>query len=176
MYSGIFGQQVMLKQRRGQIIMTILPVKPAREPSTKQTVVRERLKLAAKYGNVVRNDPALAAEYAPKARKGMSVYRQAVNNFLKPPVIREVNTSAYHGKPGEKISVTTLNDFKLTSVTVEIIDLNGIVVEEGKCEFVLPSGNYEYTATRKLSPHKGTTVLAKATDLPGHVAECKVSL
>ena len=126
--------------------------------------------------NIVRNDPALAAEYAPKVRKGMSVYRQAILNFLNPTVIHKIDTSGYLGHLGNKITVTAINDFRITSVKVKITDSNGTIIEEGACVLQLPSGNYEYTATQQVKALPGTIILARASDLPGHISEESVLL
>src|ERR1035437_10227172 len=141
-YSGIFGHQVVLKNRGGKIVMTIVPVRPKLDPTEKQVAVRERLKLAALYGSKVINDPVLSAEYSAKARKGMTIYRQAMNNFLRLPFIHKVDTSGYHGNPGDKINVTAGDDFKLKSVTVKISASDGTLIEAGECVLNMPAGNY----------------------------------
>src|ERR1035437_8432736 len=113
-YSGIFGHQVVLKNRGGKIVMTIVPVRPKLEPTEKQVAVRERLKLAALYGSKVINYPVLSAQYSAKAQKGMTLYRQAMNNFLRLPFINRVDTSDYHGNPGDKIKVTAGKELSVT--------------------------------------------------------------
>jgi hypothetical protein len=175
-YSGIFGNQVVLKNRRGKSVMTIPPVKPKLTPTDKQVAARERLKLAVQYGRNVINDPALLAEYAAKARKGLPAYRLAVQDYLRPPYVHQVDASGYHGNPGEKIIVVAGDDFKLESVTVRISRPDGSMVEEGACVFNMPAGNYEYTPTVQVTPVAGTVILARAKDTPGNVTELSVTL
>ena len=175
-YSGIFGHQVVLKNRGGKIVMTIVPVRPKLEPTEKQVAIRERLKLAALYGSKVINDPVLSAEYSAKQRKGMTIYRQAMNNFLRMPFISRIDTSDYHGNPGDKIKVTAGDDFKLTSVTVKISGSDGNMIEEGDCALNPPAGAYEYTSTMKHTTLAGTVIRAQAKDLPGNVKELSVTL
>lgn len=175
-YSGVFGHQVMVKNRRNQAVITIPKVRTKQVPTDKQVAVRERIKLAAKYATNALTDPALLAEYSAKARKGMGPYRLAVNDFLRLPYIHKVDTSGYHGNPGDKITVVAGDDFKLTSVSVRITDPDCIVIEEDDCLFMMPSGNYEYTATNQIPSIPGATVLVRATDLPGNVTERSVTL
>jgi hypothetical protein len=82
-YSGIFGNQVVLRNRRGRIVMTILPPRPKTPPTAAQLAVRERLKLAARYASAAMKDPVLRARYAAKARKGRSAFLLALIDFLK---------------------------------------------------------------------------------------------
>ena len=87
-YSGIFGNQVILKNRRGKSVITIPTIKPATPPSEKQIAVHERLKLANKYARESMQDPVRLAMYTAKARKGLSPYRLAANDYLKKPYER----------------------------------------------------------------------------------------
>jgi hypothetical protein len=175
-YSGIFGHQVTLKNRRGKSIMTIPRAKGKILPSAKQQVVRERLNLAAQYAAFVKNDPALLARYTAKACKGKSVYRLAANDFLRPPYIHKVDTTRYHGNPGNKIIVTAGDDFKLESVTVNISNPDGTTIEEGDCVFTMPTGNYECTAKEQIPVLTGYIVTAKAKDTPGNITQLSANL
>ena len=156
--------------------MTIPQAKKKISPSAKQVAVRERLKLAAHYAAFVRNDPALLARYTAKARKGKSVYRLAANDFLRPPYIHKVDTTRYHGNPGDKIIVIAGDDFKLESVTVNISNPDGATIEEGACVFTMPTGYYEYTAIKQLPVLADTVILAKAKDMPGNITKLSVTL
>ena len=147
-----------------------------RSPSAKQLAVRERLTLAAQYAAFVRNDPALLARYTAKARKGKSVYRLAANDFLRPPYIHKVDTTRYHGNPGDKIIVMAGDDFKLESVTVNISNPDGTTIEEGACVFTMPTGHYEFIATQQLPVLTGYIVTAKAKGTPGHVTQLSANL
>ena len=175
-YSGIFGHQVILKNRRGQSVMTIPPVRPKVSPSSKQVAVRERLKLAVAYGKNAINDPALLALYAAKASKSLPPFRLAVNDFLKPPYIHEIDASGYHGNTGEKIIVAAGDDFRLDSVTVKITGPDGSLIEEGACVFNMPAGNYDFTSTVQVAALTGVVILARAKDTPGNVTELSVTL
>ena len=175
-YSGLFGHQVEVRNRRGKAVITIPPVKPKMTPSDKQVAVRERLKLAAVYARNVIDDPSLLAKYTAKAHKGMPPFRLAMNDFLRPPYIHKVDTSGYHGNPGDKITVIAGDDFKLDTVAVNISDTDGNTIEEGACVFTMPTGNYEYTAQEQLPDLSGIIVFASAKDTPGNITTLSISL
>jgi hypothetical protein len=175
-YSGIFGHQVVLKNRRGKSVMTIPPVRPKVEPTEKQVAVRERLKLAVLYAQNVLKDPALLALYAAKSVKGLTPYKLAVNDYLRLPYIHKVDASGYHGNTGDKITVTAGDDFRLDSVTVKISHPDGSLIEEGACVFNMPSGSYDYTTTVQVSALAGVIIIARAKDTPGNVTEHSVTL
>jgi len=175
-YSGIFGNQVVLRNRRGRSVMTIPPAKPKTTPTDKQLAVRERLKLAAAYAASAMQDPVLQAGYAAKAGKGGSAYRMAVTDFLRPPFIRQVDTSGYRGDPGDKIMITAGDDFRLVSVSLKIFNPDGTLAEEGDCAISKPSGQYTYVAGKQLPATGGVVIRVRATDLPGHVTENSITL
>ena len=56
-YSGVFGNQVTLKSRKGKSVITMPSVRPKLVPSEKQIAVRERFKLAANYARNAMKDP-----------------------------------------------------------------------------------------------------------------------
>jgi hypothetical protein len=175
-YSGIFGHQVVLKNRRGKIVMILRPPRKKVAPSEKQVAMRERFRLAAIYARHAINDPELLAGYTAGSRKGLTPYQMAVHDFLKVPYIHRIDASGYHGRPGDKITVTASDDFRLVLVTVKISGQDGSLIEEGTCALNMPSGNYEYTAAVQLSSTAGIVVLARATDTPGNVIERSVIL
>jgi hypothetical protein len=175
-YSGIFGNQVVLQNRRGRIIMTIRPPKRVPEPSDKQLAWRRMFQLGSHYAGNILKDPEMLAAYRAKARRGQTPYNMALRDFLRPPFVSKIDASDYHGNPGEKISVAAADDFGLSEVTVQIVDTDGVTIEQGACVFSLPTGNYDYTATVPVPDPAGVTILSKARDIPGHVAKLAITL
>lgn len=175
-YSGIFGNQVVLRNRNGKIIMTIQPPKPEKKPTEKQIAWRRKFQVASLYATTILKDPVRRAAYTLKLRKGLTTYNLALKDYLKTPVILKIDVSGYHGKPGEKISVTASYDFPLEEVSVRIVDASGSMAEKGVCTFSLPTGTYDYTATTLVPDLPGVTVIAAARNMPGHVTELTASL
>ncbi|MDP1620912.1 MAG: hypothetical protein Q8M08_01100 [Bacteroidales bacterium] len=175
-YSGIFGNQVVLRNRRGKSVMTIPLNKPKKEPTEKQRKVRENFKLASLYAQNILQDPDMLVAYTAKARNGLSAYIVAMTDYLRPPVVVEINTGDYDGKPGNKIHVVAFDFFAITEVTVQILDNKGVEIEKGNCVQDPVTGNFDFTATVVIDNLKGVAVIAKASDYPGHTGRLSVIL
>jgi hypothetical protein len=106
--------------------------------------------------------------YTGKLRKGLTTYNLALKDILNPPSIQKIDTTGYHGKPGEKIRVTAYDIFALAKVTVRIVHANGSIGEQGVCAYNLSPGTYDYSATTEVSNLSGVTVKATAHDMPGN--------
>ncbi|MDD4589544.1 MAG: hypothetical protein PHG06_03795 [Parabacteroides sp.] len=175
-YSGIFGNLLLARNRNGKTIMVIPQTKSTNKPTENQLTARRQFTLASRYAKNVLLDPDKLAAYTAKSRDGLSPYILALTDYLKPPFVEQIDASGYHGKVGDKIGVTAIDDFELTEVTLKIADVTGVLIEEGPCAFSLITGNYEFTATVAVPDPAGVTVTAKATDTPGHTAEHTITL
>jgi hypothetical protein len=175
-YSGVFGNQVVLKSRRGKSVIVMPMNQPAKEPTKKQADHRLKFKRAAKFAKNVLLDPVKLEAYTARAHDGVTPYNLAVKDYMNSPEIYKINVSGYKGNPGEKILVETSDDFVITSVTVSISDPAGTTIEEGPCEFNLLTGIYEFTTTIAVPDLAGVAVFANVCDLPGHSSESAVTL
>ena len=175
-YSGIFGNMILARNRNGKTIMVIPQTKPKKEATENQVNARRRFTLASRYAKNILQDPDKLAAYTAKSRDGLSPYILALTDYLKPPFVDRIDASGYHGNPGDKIGVTAIDDFELTSVTVQIVDADGALIEEGPCAFNLITGNFDFTAAVAVLALAGVTLIAKATDTPGHSAEYSITL
>jgi len=175
-YSGIFGNQVLLKNRGGRSVMTIPPYRTSKEPTPGQIAVRKRFFDAVSYARTVLQDPEMLAAYTAKAEKGTSAYIVALTDFLRPPWIDQIDTSAYEGKVGDVILVEAGDDFGLEKVRVHIFDSNGITIEKGEGVLIPRLNRYVFTATVDVSDLSGVRVMASVFDFPGHTAESSITL
>jgi hypothetical protein len=175
-YSGIFGNQVILRNRRNRSVMTIPRKRNPKEPTESQRRVRERFTLAARYAVNVLQDPDMLAAYTLKARFGMAPYVVAMTDYLRPPVVTGISTADYDGNPGSRIHVEAYDDFAVTGVSVSIRDASGAAIEKGECVQDPLSGSYDYTATVAIGDLAGVKITAQARDYPGHVGELVVTL
>jgi len=175
-YSGIFGNQFRIRNKGANTIVTIVPKKPKIAPTPKQVAVRERLKIASRYAQTARSQPALFAEYAARANKKRSAFHQAMYDFLHPPFINKIDASGYHGNPGDKVKVTAGDDFKLESVSLKLSGPDGCIIEEGPCALNNQTMSYEYNATVRVSNLTGVTICASARDLPGNLTQHSILL
>jgi hypothetical protein len=164
------------RNRNGKTIITIPPKRPTTDPTENQVNARRRFQLASRYAKNILQDPDKLAAYTAKSRDGLSPYILVLTDYLKPPFVDQIDASGYQGNPGDRISVTAIDDFELTEVTVKIFDATGALIEQGPCVFNLTTGNYDFTATVAVQDLMGVTIIAKATDTPGHTAELCITL
>ena len=175
-YSGIFGNQVLLKNRKGKSVMTIPPQKIPKPPTEKMIKWRKHFAHASQYATQSLLDPDKLAAYTAKSRDGLAPYVVALTDYLHPPYVDEVEISGYRGNPGDKICVSAYDDFMITGVGVQIFDPAGNMLEEGDCVFNLSSGMYDFTVTVAVQKLRGVTITATARDLPGHTGKLSVTL
>src|SRR5882724_11477862 len=91
-YRDADGNQVA--QRKGE------RKKPA---SPDQLASNDRFRLASAYGNLVKADPELCAEYRPLCRGRMTPYHAALRDFMTPPKVLAIDLQSFTGQPGQII-------------------------------------------------------------------------
>jgi hypothetical protein len=166
--SGKLGNLVVFRNDGGKTIMSSAPGKRTLPLTEAQQMHQQQFKQAVLYAKAVLADPDKKAEYESAARNGESAYNMAVADFLKFPVIQEMDISMYTGQAGDKIRVRATDNFKIAEVSVTIFKSDNSIVESGIAE---PAGNgrdWIYTATHANSPIGGGRIVATVTDGPGH--------
>lgn len=99
----------------------------------------------------------------------------AMTDFLRPPVITEVNHSAYDGTAsGQKIIVQVADAVKVTAVKVEIQNSDESTVEQGNA--TLKDGKWEYVTTATNVSTAGDKIIITATDRPGNTTKKEITL
>ncbi len=72
------------------------------------------------------------AEYHDAAQaRGVSAFNVATADFLHPPEVQKVDVSGYHGAIDETIHITAVDDVKVKTVGVMIVNDDGTLVEKG---------------------------------------------
>ena len=175
-YSGVFGNQVLFKSRKGQSRITIPPEKTSKAPTQKQLDHRILFAASHEYARSAMQDPAMRAAYAEKATKSLPPYKVAANDYLKPPRVRQIDASGYDGNPGEMIFISAIDNFRVVAVNVKIVDPTGTQIEKGECVYSLPTARYVYTASVYVPDLAGVTIIAEATDTPGHKGVLMITL
>ena len=176
-YSGIFGNQVVLRNRRGKSVMTIPATRPKTVPTERQERVRKNFCDAAVYARNALKIPDRSLAYSAKAKaSGLSAHVVAMTDFLHSPEVREIITRDYEGKPGDLIHVVARDDFKVAKVIVSILDPKGEILEKGICELDPLTSRYDYTVTVLTEPLKGVVITAEAFDYPDHMGMLSVTL
>jgi len=175
-YKGKFADQLVFRNRYGKSIMAGLPKQITTPPTANQLNVRRKFLLASRYAKNVMQDPVALAAYKAKVHDGLSPYVLAMSDYLKPPYVTSIDTSAYTGAIGDKILVIAGDNFAVVNVGVSIIGPNAVVVEHGLCTYVPLKDRYEYSATVAVPTITGLSVVAKATDTPGNTTELTQTL
>ena len=87
-----------------------------------------------------------------------------------------IDTSAYYGQVGNKIRIEAGDDFAVDNVIVQILDASGAMIEQGPCELNARISRWEFTAAVAVTDLTGVTIIATATDFPGHSSERSITL
>lgn len=165
--TGTFGKQVVFSQRFGETIMSIPPGKRNYPPTANQQETRDRFKMANDYAKAVHTDEVLNAVYKAAARPGLSAYNIAMSDAFKIPQIKGINSSMYTGNPGDIISIHAIDNFKVQSVDVTILNQDNEVLEKGKA---IKDPDNDYWTYTTVAAEKGSRLVVQVTDLPGNEA------
>lgn len=98
-------------------------------------------------------------------------FHVATADFLHPPEIKEIDLSAYHGRPGDLIRIRADDDVQIAKVGILITDEENHLLEMGLAK---PGdrGDWTYAATLQAPGHH-VRVIVDAADLPGHLDEAR---
>ncbi|MFN8414080.1 MAG: hypothetical protein U0Z26_17000 [Anaerolineales bacterium] len=171
-FRGAMGD-MLFRKRNGQVYVSIKPGQSTSEPTPAQVAHRERFGEAVAYGKSVMADADLRAQYEQVAKeKDTPVFALTVADFLNPPTIKEVDSSAYHGHVNDIIKIKASDDFELVSVRVVINTNSGAtIIENGEAlETASGSGLWLYTAMVAVPTGTELNISAIATDHPGGTA------
>jgi len=175
-YSGIFGNEVLLKGRNGKVVLTVPVSRPARKSSASQLDAQDKFREAVQYARMVLQDPELAAIYHNRTPRKKSVYLKALSEYMTPLEDLQLDTSDYLGKPGDTIIVRGRDLSKVTRVSFLITSGNGLPVESGDGSLSQYKRQFQYTATALLATLGGTVIVAEACSLPGHKVKLTATL
>lgn len=167
--SGGFGKQVVFRKRGEDTVMANYPSARKGEPTAKQVVIRERFNAAVRYAKVALGNEVLRVAYQAAAVGYQSAYNMAMADAFKAPEIKSIDSSQYAGLPNNTIRIDAVDDFKVDTVHLELLNQVGDTLEEGAAVADPDSQYWIYTATGNNPDYAGCTVRVKATDLPGNV-------
>jgi len=167
--SGMLGKQVVVRRlKNGQYVMSAAPHHRPRELTDAQKVHREKFHQAILYAKGAQDNPV----YADLANaRGLSKYNVALADFLHPPEIQNIDVSSYRGKAGETIVITAVDDAKVKTVGVMIVNNDGTLVEKGTAVPIDSNSNQWTYTTNNSASSSSVKIVVDAADLAGHVAE-----
>lgn len=168
--SGKIGKTLVFRQaENGETIIANRAKKSRKPPHPKQLESIDKFTVAAYIAKIYAKDPILGPQYAEKGKKlQKTAYNMAMQDCLRPPIIKTVDLGHYSGAIGSIIVVRAVDDFKVTSVTVKIIAANETVIEQGYATFQEGGLDWVYVATTANATLSGTKVEVTAADTPGN--------
>lgn len=170
-YSGKFGDQYVLRRKNGKSLMTKLPEKRTGEPTEGQKAVTNRFLAAAEFSKRILRNPEIRAEYVARSNGKRSAYTMAMADFLNPPSVIAIGLTEYRGNAGDTIRVLAVDNFKVVRVTVNLLAVDGTILEYGDCIQQEDGAAWIYTVTGDHLPLAGQQVKAVAYDIPGNAGE-----
>lgn len=167
--SGLVGELLVFRQKANKTIVANRP-RPSSKPVKAISLEnRARFTRASAYASGVMDDPILKAEYQLEAKIGQSAFNVAFADYQKAPEFYEdVDITPYLGEPGNKLTVSVIDDFRVQSVGVEIKKPDGSTLEQGAAVQADNQLDWIYTATAVNTELPGSRIIFTATDLPGN--------
>lgn len=174
--SGAVGDLVFYRDADGNLIAQRKGERTA-PLSAKQRARNELFKLASAYGNRVKTDPALSAEYRLLCRGRMRPYHAGLRDFMIPPTVTAIDLQAFSGQPGQLIRIVATDDSRVISVHVLIRHAtSGVILEQGPAGLSVIVDEWLYTTTTVIPGGTPILVEVSADDRPGNRGEAKAPL
>jgi hypothetical protein len=168
--SGKLGDLVF-KRYGEEVVIARAPDMDGRTFTPGQLAAQERFRKAAQYGKLAFAEAATRLAYAAAAQEAhQPVFALMVADYLRVPVVDELNVDGYTGQAGETIVIQAHDDFEVVGVTVSIKDAGGQIVESGAATQNPPNGGrWVYTTSQAVANITGIVVTATASDRPGNL-------
>ena len=169
-FQGTLGKELVFRDWDGKTVVAKAPKSRKGEPSEKQVKIQEQFLLGSRYAKTIISgaNPDLRDGYQAVLKPRQNVYSRALEDFVNIPEVVSITARNYKGLVGDKIIVRAKDDFRVTSLRVEMYSANGVLLEEGDA---LPNVNgldWTYTATQANNLLAGTVIKAIATDVPNN--------
>jgi hypothetical protein len=173
-HAAVLGKKMILKKRGNKYFLAQSPtINKNRKPTIAREKHMNKFSAAVSYASAAMANPELKELY--RATKNRSKFNNAVRDYMRPPEVRAIDASDYNGKAGQTIWISANDDFKVTSVKVNIYNFQGILLEEGKAVSI-NGNNWHYTTTKNAGLRSGCRIRAVAQDLPKNTGELEVIL
>lgn len=168
--SGLVGDLLVFRQKANKTIVASRPRPTTKTPKPISLEIRARFKRASAYAAAAIEDAVLKAEYQLQARNGQSAFNVAFADYQKAPEFYEdVDLAPYLGAVGNKLTVSVMDDFRVTAVNVEIKSPDGTTLEQGAAVQSDNGLDWVYTVTAVNSDVPGSKIIFTASDVPGNV-------
>ncbi|RZL00193.1 MAG: hypothetical protein EOO89_30635 [Pedobacter sp.] len=167
--SGTIGKMLVFRTNAADKTIVARRPKSSNKPLTAaQLEVRDRFTEAAYYAKTAISNPALKEEYLAKAKPGQSAYNVAFSDYLKGPELRKVMADEYNGAIGDSLVFRVIDNFKLQSVSIRILDSTNNVIEQGAATPLDNGLDWQYVTTATNPTVLGSNLEVTAKDTPGN--------
>ena len=119
--------------------------------------------------------PDIKAAYAAAAPRGVSAFNFALGDAAQSPVVKQIDSTKYHGAVGDTLEIDATDNFKVTGVVVTIDNATGALIETGNA-VLQDNKNWLYSTTVANAVTAGSKITVVATDLPGNTGTLTVTL
>jgi len=167
----------LFRQVQGETIVSQLPAKRKKKPSSLQSYYQDKFTDASRYAKAITRTPEGKAKYKEIAtRLGLpNAYTAALKEYLQQATIESIDDSNYTGTAGDEITIKAdKNDFPITEVVVTLTDGNNIVIEEGKATKHRKSAFWTYKAQKDFEGVGPVKITAIVHDIPGNIVTREV--
>jgi hypothetical protein len=175
---GTLGKELVFREWDGKTVVAKAPKKRTGPATAAQLKIQETFLLAAKYAKAVMKgtDQGIRDAYSAALKPRQNLFSRAAADFMSPPVVKTIDTSAYTGVVGSTITVRAIDDFRVTGVLVEIFAASGTLLEKGNAIQQTNGVDWSYTTTQANAALTGSKINATATDVPGNTGTLGVTL
>ncbi|RPD38494.1 hypothetical protein EG028_24820 [Chitinophaga barathri] len=173
--SGALGTELIFRQRAGKTIISLPPLPREDNPTESQQEIRTKFQEASLYAKTALADPLKKAAYAAKAKDGLTANNVAMADYFHAPVIVSADAGNFSGSLGDTITAYVIDDFKVQSVHIAILNETGDILEQGQAS---PAAGGKDIWAYILSNALTGAVKARieARDMPGNVTSADLSL
>ncbi len=167
--SGMLGKQLVVRRRKnGQYVLSAAPGARSGDMSDAQKQQCDKFRQAVLYAKGAQNTP----EYQDVAKaRDISAYNVAIADFLHPPEIQRIDLSSYHGKADDTITITAVDDIKVKTVGVMIVNDDGTLVEKGEAAAADQNSSLWLYTTKAAAASASVKIVIDVADLAGQVVE-----
>jgi hypothetical protein len=176
-YHGMMGS-IVFRCRGDMSIMSKRPDCSKVVKTKAQKANMKRFAAATIYGKKVLSDPMLREKYEKKKKMYQSIWNAAISDFMSKPKVQTIDVKDYKGLSGNEIKISARDRFKFEAVIVTILNILGLVIENGRAVANPLSDGMEWVyKTTVMNPsYEGSKVVVRVSDLPGNVVNEVVSI
>ena len=177
-FRGTLGKELVFREWEGKTVVAKAPKKRTGPDTAAQLKIQENFLLATKYATAVvkGTDQGIKDAYIAARKPRQNLFSRAAADFMSPPVVSKIGTSAYSGVVGNTITIRAVDDFRVTGVLVEIFAASGGLLEKGNAVQQNNGIDWTYTTTQANALMAGSKISAMATDVPGNTGTLVVTL